>query len=138
MAYELPLISDDWYSGFQSELKIVEIDISVLKYKDMVTSAEATYDAIYNSTVHVMGGSDQSHAQLLRIIFYDYPYAFVDAAADVSKQDQEYAVSSLLRYANDAEQLIIQRICQNLKKTEYLTNEEIRVVDSISSKISVK
>lgn len=138
LVYSLPSISEDWYAGFCSEIRIVKVDQSILKYTDMITPTEAVYDAMYNTTVHVMGGSDQAHAQLMRVIFCDSPYAFVDAVTGESEQNQEYAISSLLRYTNDAEQLKILRICQNLKKTEYLTNQEIKVIDSISSKISVE
>lgn len=138
LVVELPIISADWYSGFQSETRISEIDASILRYADMITPREAVQDAVRNSTVHVMGATDQIHAQLTRILFFESPFTFVDAIATAPDSDQAYAIKSLLRYADEGECEKIFGVCQNLKMKEYLTNEENQIIESICSRVDGK
>lgn len=138
LVFQLPIISGDWYSGFRSESRITEIDASILRYADMITPREAVQDAVLNSTVHVMGATDQIHAQLTRILFFDSPFTFVDAISTASESDQAYAIKNLLRYADEGEREKIFGICQNLKMKEYLTNEESQIIESIFSRIDGK
>lgn len=128
LLYDLPLISDDWYTGFRTSAKIVEIDASILRYKDLVTSQEAVQDAVFNSTVHVMGATDQAHAYLVRAIFFSVPDVFIDAISGISEQNQAYAIESLLRYADENDLNQILAIC-----TE---REESVVVNRIIAEIN--
>lgn len=138
LAFQLPIISNDWHVGFLSEAVVIEIDEDILKYKDMVTPEEAVLEAILNSTVHVMGTTDQSHALLTRLVFYSSPEAFISAVASVPKTGQEYTIESLIRYADAGECEKILGACRNLKAQEYLTNEENQIVESICSRIDGK
>ena len=135
LAVEHPIITADWYSGFRSETRIAEIDASILRYADMITPRKAVLDAVLNSTVHVMGATDQIHAQLTRILFFESPFTFVDAIASASESDQAYAIKSLLRYADDNEQETILVVCRNLNGNYYLTNSDYEVIDWIISEI---
>lgn len=135
MLYELPLVCNDWYSGFRTEAKLVEIDASILQYKDMITPTAAMKEAILNNTVHVMGGSDQARALLERRLFYSSPKLFVEAVAEAYELDQEYAIDFLLRYGSDDELSSIQMLCGNLESSVRLTNPESEVVTKIISEI---
>lgn len=128
LLYDLPQISDDWYTGFRTSAKFVEIDASILRNKDLVTPREAVQDAVFNSTVHIMGATDQAHAYLVRTIFFSEPDAFIDAVSGVSEQDQAYSIESLLRYANENDLNQILAIC-----TE---REESVVVNRIIAEIN--
>lgn len=138
LAFQLPIISNDWYVGFLSETVVVEIDENILKYKDMVVPEEAVLETILDSTFHVMGSSDQSHALLTRTVFYSSPDVFISAAASVAEADMEYMIESLLRYADEGECEKILGGCQILKAQEHLTNEENQIVESICSRIDEK
>lgn len=127
LLYDLPQISDDWYTGFQTSAKIVEIDATILRYKDLVAPQEAVQDAVFNSTVHVMGATDQAHAYLVRTIFFSEPDVFIDAVSGVSEQDQVYAIESLLRYADETDLNQILAICSG--------REESAVVNRIIAEI---
>lgn len=135
MLYELPLVCNDWYSGFRTEAKLVEIDASILQYKDMITPTAAMKEAILNNTVHVMGGSDQACALLERRLFYSSPKLFIEAVAEAYELDQEYAIDFLLRYGSDDELSSIQMLCGNLESSVRLTNPESEVVTKIISEI---
>lgn len=135
LAVEHPIITADWYSGFRSETRIAEIDASILRYADMITPRKAVLDAVLNSTVHVMGATDQIHAQLTRILFFESPFTFVDAISTASESDQAYAIKSLLRYADENEQAKILAACRNLKRNNYLTNSATEAIDRIISEI---
>lgn len=117
LLYDLPQISDDWYTGFRTSAKIVEIDASILQHKNLVTPQDAVRDAVFNSTVHVMGTTDQAHAYLVRTIFFSEPDVFIDAVSGVSKQDQAYAIDSLLRYADETELNQILSICSGCEES---------------------
>lgn len=127
LLYDLPQISDDWYTGFRTNAKVVEIDASILRYKDLVTPQEAVRDAVFYSTVHVMGATDQAHAYLVRTIFFSEPEVFIDAVSDASEQDQVYAIESLLRYADETDLNQILAICSG--------GEESAVVNRIIAEI---
>ncbi len=127
LLYDLPQISDDWYTGFRTTAKVIEIDASILRYKDLVTPQEAVRDAVFNSTVHVMGATDQAHAYLVRTIFFSEPDVFIDAVSGVSEQDQAYAIESLLRYADETDLNQILAICSGC--------EESTVVNKIIAEI---
>lgn len=135
MLYELPLVCNDWYSGFRTEAKLVEIDASILQYKDMTTPSAAMKEAIFNNTIHVMGGTDQACALLARRLFHSAPKVFVEAVADAYELDQEYAIDFLLRYGSDDELSSIQTLCGNLESSACLTNPESEVVTKIISEI---
>ena len=135
MLYELPLVCNDWYSGFRTEAKLVEIDASILQYKDMITPTAAMKEAILNNTVHVMGGSDQACALFERRLFYSSPKLFVEAVAEAYELDQEYAIDCLLRYGSNDELSSIQMLCSNVKSSVHLTNPESEVVTKIISEI---
>lgn len=130
LLYDLPQISDDWYTGFRTSAKIVEIDASILRYKDLVTPQKAVQDAVFNSTVHVMGATDQVHAYLVRTIFFSEPEVFIDAVSEASEQDQVYAIESLLRYADETDLNQILAICSGC--------EESAVVNRIIAEIKRK
>lgn len=117
LLYDLPQISDDWYTGFRTSAKIVEIDASILRYKDLVTPQKAVQDAVFNSTVHVMGATDQAHAYLVRTSFFSEPEVFIDAVSDASEQDQVYAIESLLRYADETDLNQILAICSGCEES---------------------
>lgn len=136
LVFQLPIISNDWYVGFLSETVVVEIDKSILKYKDMVTPKEAVLETVLDSTVHVMGATDQSHALLTRTVFYSSPDVFISAAACVPETDQEYMIESLIRYADETDYTKMLTICENLKAGENLTNSESDVIAWIISKIN--
>lgn len=138
LVVEHPIITADWYSGFRSETRIAKIDASILRYADMITPRKAVLDAVLNSTVHVMGATDQIHAKLTRILFFESPFTFVDAISTASESDQAYAIKSLLRYADEGECEKIFGVCQNLRMKENLTNEEIQIIESICSRIDGK
>lgn len=138
LAFQFPLISNDWYAGFLSETVVVEIDQSILKYKDMVTPEEAVLEVILNSTVHSMGGTNQSHAILTQTVFYSSPYVFISAVAHAPEADQECMIESLIRHADEEESEEILGVCQYLKTQLYLTNEEEQIVESICSRIDGK
>ena len=127
LLYDLPQISDDWYTGFRTNAKVVEIDASILRYKDLVTPQEAVRDAVFYSTVHVMGATDQAHAYLVRTIFFSEPEVFIDAVSDASEQNQVYAIESLLRYADETDLNQILAICSG--------GEESAVVNRIIAEI---
>lgn len=130
LLYYLPQISDDWYTGFQTSAKIVEIDDSILRYKDLITPQEAVRNAVFNSTVHVMGATDQAHAYLVRTIFFSEPDVFIDAVSGVSEQDQAYAIESLMRYADETDLNQIFAICSGC--------EESTVVNKIIAEIKLE
>ncbi len=134
LVFQLPIICNDWYFGFLSETVIVEID-EILKYQDMVTPEEAVLEAVLNSTVHVMGATDQSHALLTRTVFYSSPDVFVSAVASAPEMDQEYMVESLIRYADETDCTKILEICEDLKARENPTNSESNVITEIITKI---
>lgn len=136
MLYELPLVCNDWYSGFRTEAKLVEIDASILRYKDMITPATAMKEAILNNTVHVMGGTDQACALLVRRLFHSSPELFISAVAEAHELDREYTVDCLLRYVSDDELSSIQMLCGNLESSAQLTKEESEVVTQIISEIA--
>lgn len=136
MLYELPLVCNDWYSGFRTEAKLVEIDASILRYKDMITPAAAMKEAILNNTVHVMGGTDQACALLVRRLFHSSPELFISAVAEAHELDREYAVDCLLRHVSDDELSSIQMLCSNLESSAQLTKEESEVVTQIISEIA--
>lgn len=136
LAFQLPIISTDWYAGFLSETMVVEIDENILQNSDVMTAEEAVLEVVMNSTIHSMGGTDQSQALLTRSVFYSSPEVFISAAA--SLPEKEYMVKSLIRYADEGECEKILGVCQNLKAQEYLTNEEKQIVESISSRIDGK
>lgn len=138
LVVEHPIITADWYSGFRSETRIAKIDASILRYADMITPRKAVLDAVLNSTVHVMGATDQIHAKLTRILFFESPFTFVDAISTASESDQAYAIKSLLRYADEGECEKIFGVCQNLRMKENITNEEIQIIESICSRIDGK
>ena len=117
LLYDLPQISDDWYTGFRTSAKIVEIDASILRYKDLVTPQKAVQDAVFKSTVHVMGATDQAHAYLVRTIFFSEPEVFIDAVSDASEQDHVYAIESLLRYADETDLNQILAICSGCEES---------------------
>lgn len=117
LLFDLPQISDDWYTGFRTSAKTVEIDASILQHKNLVTPQDAVRDAVFNSTVHVMGATDQAHAYLVRTIFFSEPDVFIDAVSGVSKQDQAYAIDSLLRYADETELNQILSICSGCEES---------------------
>lgn len=135
LVFQLPIISDDWYVGFLSETVVVEIDESILKYKDMVTPEEAVLDATLNSTIRIMGGTDQLQAILTRTVFYSSPDVFVSAVAGVPEMDQEYMIESLIRYTDVADYRKILEICADLK-AEDLSNSESDVIAWIITKIN--
>lgn len=135
MLYELPLVCNDWYSGFRTEAKLVEIDASILQYKDMITPTAAMKEAILNNTVHVMGGTDHACALLVRRLFHSAPKVFVEAVADAYELDQEYAIDLLLRYGSDDELSSIQMLCGNLESSVCLPYLESEVVTKIISEI---
>lgn len=122
LLYDLPQISDDWYTGFWTRAKIVEVDASILRYKDLVTPQEAVLDAVFNSTVNIMGATDQAHADLVRMLFYCEPDVFIDAVSGVSEQeqDQAYAIESLLRYADETELNQILAICSGCEESAFV------------------
>ena len=136
LVFQLPIISNDWHAGFRSETRVVEIDESILKYKDMVTPEEAVLEAVLNSSVHVMGATDQSHALLTRAVFYSSPEEFISAAACVPETDHEYMVESLIRYVDDSDCSKILEICGDLTGCENLTNSESNVITEIITKIN--
>lgn len=136
LVFQLPVISNDWYAGFISDTVVVEIDKSILKYKDMVTPEEAVLETVLNSTVHVMGATDQSHAILTRTIFYSSPDVFVSAAASVPETDLEYMIESLIRHADEAECTKMLKLCENLKADENLSNAESDVIEWIINRIN--
>lgn len=138
LAFQFPVISNDWYAGFRSKTVVVEVNESILKYKDMVTPEEAVLEAVLNSTVHVMGATAQSHALLTRMVFYSLPEVFISEAASVPEMDQEYMIDSLIRYAGEEESEEILDVCLYLKTQEYITNEEKKIVESICSRIDGK
>lgn len=135
LMYDLPQISDDWYTGFRTTAKIVEIDASILRYRDLVTPKEAVLDAVFNSTVHVMGATDQAHAHLVRTVFYCAPDVFIDAVGGVPERDQTYAIASLLRYADETDLNQILAVCSEIAESLDLSVEESAVVNSIIAKI---
>lgn len=135
LVFQLPIISDNWYVGFLSETVVVEIDESILKYKDMVTPEEAVLDATLNSTIRIMGGTDQLQAFLTRTLFYSSPDVFVSAVAGVPEMDQEYMIESLIRYVDVADYRKILEICADLK-AEDLSNSESDVIAWIITKIN--
>lgn len=136
LVFQLPIISNDWYAGFLSETVVVEIDERILKYKDMVLPEEAVLEAVLNSTVHVMGATDQSHALFARTVFYSSPEVFISAAAAcVLKEDHEYMIESLIRYADAADYTKILEICADLK-SEDLSDSESDVIARIITKIN--
>ena len=104
----------------------------------MVTPREAVLDAILNSTVHVMGASDQIHTDLLQILFFDAPGTFVDAVACASDSEKWHAIESLLLYTDEGEREKIFEVCQNLKTQEYLTDEAKQIIESICSRMNVE
>lgn len=136
LVFQLPQITDDWHTGFRSEIRVVEIDESILKYKDMVTPEEAVLEAVLDSTVHTMGGSSHSHAFLTRTVFFSSPDVFISAAAHVPETDQEYMVESLIRYADETDCTKILEICEDLKARENPTNPESNVITEIITKIN--
>lgn len=132
LVFDLPLVTSDWHSGFRTVPKTVLIDQTFLGYSDMVTRTEAVEDVIFETTVHVMGASDQVHAQLLRIIFDCDPYSYIAAATVYPK----YAVNSLLNYATEDEKKQIAEACYDLKKSQWLSNAELEVVEMIFQAVS--
>lgn len=118
LMFDLPQITDDWSVGFRATAKMVELDASILRYKDMVTPQEAVIDAVFNSTVHMMGGTDQAHAHLVRTIFHSEPVVFIDAVSGMSEQNQVYAIESLLRYADETNLNQILAVCSGLEESE--------------------
>lgn len=120
LLYDLPQISDDWYTGFRTNAKIVEIDATVLRYKDLVIPQEAVLDAVFNSTVHSMGAADQAHAGLIRTLFYCEPDVFIDAVSGVSEQDQAFVIESLLRYADETDLNQILAICSGCEESAFV------------------
>ena len=127
LMFNLPQISDDWYTGFRTTAKMAEIDASILRYKDMVTPQEAVIDAVLNSTVHVMGATDQAHAHLVRTIFYSEPNTFIDAVSGVSEQDQAYVIESLLRYADETDLKQILAVCCGLKESAVMNRITVEI-----------
>lgn len=127
LVFDLPQISDEWSAGFRTTAKMVEIDASILRYKDMVTPQEAVIEAVFNSNVHMMGGTDQAHAHLVRTIFHCEPDVFIDAVSGASEQNQVYAIESLLRYADETDLNQILAVCSGL--------EESVVVNRITAEI---
>lgn len=136
LVFQLPIISNDWYVGFLSKTVVVEINKSILKYKDMATPTEAVLETVLDSTVHVMGGTDWSHALLTRTVFCSSPDMFISAAACVPKTDQEYMIESLTRYADETDCTKILEICENLKVCEHLTDLESGVISQIITQVN--
>lgn len=138
LVFQLPIISNDWYVGFLSETVVVAIDENILKYKDMVTPEESAMEAVLDSTVHVMGSTDQSHALLTRTIFFSSPDVFISAAACVPEMEQEYTIESLIRYADEAECTKMLKLCEDLKADENLSNSESDMIEWIINRINAK
>lgn len=136
LAFQLPIISNDWYDGFQSETLVVEIDENVLKYEDMISTENAILDIILNTTVHPMGATDQTHAMLTRNIFYSSPEKFISAVKSIPETEQTYMIDSLFRYTDEVDCTKILKICENLKSKKDLPDSESVIIKSIITKIN--
>lgn len=130
LIYDFPLISEN---NFETETRLVELDDEIFYNTEKVTPLEAIKDVIYNSDVHVMGGTDQAHALLIRGAFFSSPELFIEAVS--LETDKDYAIANLLRYADEEEQSSILTICENIRGKDALSNNEKLVLDLISSKI---
>lgn len=135
LVFQFPIISNGWYVGFLSETAVVEINETILKHRDLVTPEEAVLEAVLDSTVHVMGGTDWSHALLTRTVFFSSPDVFISAAARVPETDQEYMIESLIGYADETDCTKIFEICKGLKASENLSDSKSEVVERIANEI---
>lgn len=133
LVYELPLITDDWYSGLRTETQVDELDSTILQYQQMVTPEETIRDVISNMSIHVMGGADQGHAILIRSVFYSSPEIFIKVISDMD--DQCFAIDSLLLYLDDTEQIKIRDICNEVRVNHLSEKDIVDVIDIIISKI---
>lgn len=132
-AYELPILCDQYGRlEFRTTTHIDAISAEFLESLESTSISNAIADVIYGSTVHIMGGSDQSHSSLLRQLFLENPAAYISA----STNDPSYAIQRLLAYATEEERTTIHKLCTDLILAKVLTEEEISIVGQVISEMN--